>query len=31
MGIKKENESVWYEVLVIILGTVLIMFLKTCI
>jgi hypothetical protein len=31
MGIKKENESVWYEVLVIILGTALIMFLKTCI
>ena len=31
MGIKKENESVWYEVLVIILGTALKMFLKTCI
>jgi len=31
MGIKREDESVWYEVLVIILGTLLIMFLKTCI
>ena len=26
MGIKREDESVWYEVLVIILGTLLIMF-----
>lgn len=31
MGIKREDESVLYEVLVIILGTLLIMFLKTCI
>lgn len=31
MGIKKENESVWYEMLVIIIGTALIMFLKACI
>lgn len=31
MGIKREDESIWYEILVIILGTALIMFLKTCI
>jgi len=31
MGIKKEKESVWYEILVIILGTALIMFFKTCV
>ena len=31
MGIKKENESVWYEMLVITVGTALIMFLKACI
>ena len=31
MGIKKDGESVWYEMTVIILGTLLIMFLKTCI
>lgn len=31
MGIKKDGESVWYEMAVIILGILLIMFLKTCI
>jgi hypothetical protein len=30
MGIKKENESVWYELLVIIVGTLIIMLFKTC-
>ena len=30
MGIKKENESVWYELFVIIVGTLIIMFFKTC-
>ena len=30
MGIKKENESVWYELLVIIIGTLMIMLFKTC-
>ncbi len=31
MGIKKENESTWYELIVIILGTLIIMIFKTCI
>lgn len=30
MGIKKENESVWYELLVIIVGTLIVMLFKTC-
>ena len=30
MGIKKENENVWYELLVIIVGTLIIMLFKTC-
>ena len=31
MGIKKEGESVWYEMLVIIIGLIIVMFFKTCI
>lgn len=30
MGIKKENESVWYELFVIIVGILTIMLFKTC-
>ena len=30
MGIKKENENVWYELFVIIVGTLIIMLFKTC-
>ena len=30
MGIKKDDESVWYELLVIAIGLTLIMLFKTC-
>ena len=30
MGIKKDNESVWYELLVIAVGLTLIILFKTC-
>ena len=31
MGIKKENESVWYETLVIVVGIIIIGLVKSCI
>lgn len=31
MGIKKENESVWYETLVIVVGVIIIGLVKSCI
>jgi hypothetical protein len=31
MGIKKENESVWYETLVIVVGVIIIGLIKSCI
>ena len=31
MGLKKENETVWYETLIIVLGVILIAVFKTCI
>jgi hypothetical protein len=30
MGIKKDKENVWYELLVVIVGTLIIMLFKTC-
>lgn len=31
MNKKEKKENVWYELLVIIVGTLLIMFFKTCV
>jgi hypothetical protein len=30
MGIKKEDESVWYEMLVIVVGLIIIALVKSC-
>jgi hypothetical protein len=30
MGIKKEDESVWYETLVIVVGVIIIALVKSC-
>ena len=30
MGIKKEDESVWYEMLVIVVGVIIIALVKSC-